>query len=165
MKTILIAALTADGFIGRDADHTADWTGAADKREFVRLTKEAGTMIMGARTFATIGRALPGRRTIVYTHRPETIMAEGVEITSEPPAELLKRLEHEGATGVAICGGTQIYTMFMQANLVDELYLMTISVLFGNGVPLFTAPLNQTLTLLETRRLDERSLMQHYQVK
>jgi dihydrofolate reductase len=83
MKVVLIAALSADGFIGRHSTHTADWTGTADKRLFVRVTKALGTMVMGASTFATIGRALPGRRTIVYTHHPERVTAAGVETTAQ----------------------------------------------------------------------------------
>ena len=111
MNVFIIAAITVDGFIGRDANHLADWTSPEDKKLFVKLTKQAGIIVMGSRTFATIGRALPGRRTIVYTSHPESITAEGVEATSEAPADLLARLEREGATGVAICGGASIYRL------------------------------------------------------
>jgi dihydrofolate reductase len=58
MKTVIVAAITADGFIGRTSDHLADWTGKADKKLFVQVTKEAGAMVMGSRTFATIGGPL-----------------------------------------------------------------------------------------------------------
>jgi dihydrofolate reductase len=165
MKTFLIAAITADGFIGRDSGHTADWTGGEDKKVFVRLTKEAGTMVMGSNTFATIGRALPGRRTIVYTSKPENITAENVETTSEDPATLLTRLEREGAHAVAICGGAAIYNLFMQASLVDELYLTISPLLFGQGLPLFTGPLNAPLELLESTPLADGSVLLHYVVK
>jgi dihydrofolate reductase len=61
MKVFVIAALSADGFIAQAEDHVADWTGTEDKKLFVQLTKEAGIMVMGSKTLATIGRALPGR--------------------------------------------------------------------------------------------------------
>src|SRR5262245_4335105 len=131
MKVFMIAAITADGFIGRSSGHSADWTGGADKKLFVGLTKEAGVMVMGSRTFATIGRALPGRRNIVYTSQPDKIQAGGVETTSEAPAELIKRLEGEGAAGLAVCGGATIYDLFIRAGVVDELYLTVVPVLFG----------------------------------
>jgi dihydrofolate reductase len=162
MKTILIAAITADGFIGRTSGHSADWTGSADKKLFVRVTKEMGTIVMGARTFETIGRALPGRRNIIYTHHPEAITAEGVETTNESPTNLLRRLKSEGTTGVAICGGAQIYTLFMQAGLIDELYLTNVAVLFGTGVKLFSNALDAQLKLLDTQPLDDRAVMLHY---
>jgi dihydrofolate reductase len=164
MKTVLVAAVTADGFIGRDASHLADWTGKADKKLFVDVTKEAGIMVMGSRTFATIGRALPGRRTIVYTSNPQAITADGVETTSEAPATLAKRLEQQGAHGLAICGGASIYQQFMAAGIVDELYLTVAPLLFGTGVPLFSGELHAQLQLLDTRQLDENTMLLHYKV-
>nr|AIA18278.1 Dihydrofolate reductase [uncultured bacterium] len=162
MKTFIIAAITADGFIGRTSSHHADWTGKADKKLFVEKTKEAGVMVMGSRTFATIGRALPGRRTIVYTSKPETITVDGVEATNEPPAQLISRLANEGASGVAICGGATIYSLFMEAGLVDELYLTVIPTVFGQGVPLFANPVEQHLELLENRDLGDGAILLHY---
>lgn len=164
MKTVLVAAMTADGFIGRDPNHLADWTGKADKKLFVTVTKEAGVMVMGSRTFATIGRALPGRRTVVYTSKPETITAEGVETTGEEPAELVKRLEKQGATGLAVVGGASIYRQFMAAGVVNELYITVAPLLFGSGVPLFGGELHARLELLETRTLDENTVLLHYKV-
>jgi dihydrofolate reductase len=165
VKTFIIAALTADGFIGRDSGHLADWTGKADKVLFTQLTKEAGVMVMGSRTFETIGRALPGRRTIVYTNRPESITVEGVETTNEDPAKLIARLRADGVNGVAICGGASIYSLFMNAGVVDELYVSYVSKLFGTGVPLFSDELNVDLDLQEIKQLDEQTVLLHYGVK
>ena len=67
MKVIVLMALTLDGRIGKSRDHFPDWTGKADKRLFVTLTKRAGALIMGSRTFDTIGTPLPGRKNIVMT--------------------------------------------------------------------------------------------------
>jgi dihydrofolate reductase len=164
MKTVLIAAVTADGFIGRSADHLADWTGKADKKLFVEVTKELGVMVMGSRTFETIGRALPGRRTIVYTSHPENITAEGVETTAEAPAEFVARLAREGANGLAVVGGASIYGQFMGAGVVDELYLTVAPLLFGTGIPLFSMALDRKLELIKTSNLDENTVLLHYQV-
>jgi dihydrofolate reductase len=164
MKVFIIAALTADGFIGRDAGHLADWTSPEDKKLFVSLTKQAGTMVMGARTFATIGKALPGRKTIVYTSKPEAFSVEGVEATNEAPEVLLRRLAGEGIEQVAICGGASIYGLFMRAGLVDELYLTIEPVLFGAGITLFDAPTQTKLHLLESRPLNDNTVLLHYAV-
>lgn len=164
MNIILVAALSADGFIAKSSTHGADWTGSADKKIFVKLTKAMGTMIMGRTTFDTIGRVLPGRRTIVYTSRPETIDVEGIDTTNDAPATLLHRLKAEGTPGVAICGGAQIYTQFMQTGLVQDLYLTYIPVLFGKGVTLFTESLDTRLTLIDTEPLSDGALLHHYRV-
>lgn len=164
MKVFIIAALTADGFIGRTADHLADWTAPEDKKLFVRLTKEAGAMVFGSHTFATIGRALPGRRNIVLTSKPEVITAEGVETSAEPAAELVRRLHQEGAAGLAVCGGASVYTQFMKAGVVDEIYLTVEPVVFGTGIPLFTEPLEASLRLLANEKLNDHTILLHYSV-
>lgn len=164
-KTVLIAAITVDGFIGRTADHLADWTGGADKKLFVEVTKAAGIMVMGSKTFATIGRALPGRKTIVYTSRPEAISVEGVETTGETPQALVDRLKQEGAAGLAVCGGASIYGQFMAAGVVDELYITVAPQLFGAGIPLFGKELGIKLELIEYRLLDENTILLHYRTK
>nr|AIA16201.1 Dihydrofolate reductase [uncultured bacterium] len=163
MKVFIVAALTADGFIARNTTELADWTGTEDKKLFVELTKRAGVMVMGRTTFETIGRALPGRKTIVYSHRPLDI--PDVEVTDEAPVDLLRRLEQDGHQEVAICGGAAVYTQFMEAGLVDELYLTMIPCLFGGGVRLFNASLESKLHLLDTRRLSDDVIMLQYEVE
>jgi dihydrofolate reductase len=165
MKVFIIVAITADGYIARNSTELADWTSSVDKKLFVKLTKEAGVMVMGATTLATIGRALPGRRTIVYTLDPANITIEGVEPTSEDPKALIERLENEGVKAVAICGGRSIYTQFMQSGVVDELYLTVEPTFFGTGVSLFSQPLATQLQLLEHVALSPDVILLHYAVK
>lgn len=166
MKVFIIAAVTTDGFIARDSDHMADWTEKEDKQLYVRLTKESGVMVMGARTFDTIGRALPGRKTIVYTSRPEAYQdIENVEATTESPAELIKRLRDEGYESIAICGGNQIYTAFMQAGVVTDLYITVAPVLFGTGIQLFKETLDSKLLLNSLEKLGTNSIAAHYSVE
>jgi dihydrofolate reductase len=163
MKVILIAAVSADGFIARSTHELADWTGTEDKKFFTEITKRAGVMVMGRTTFETIGRALPGRKTIVYSHRPLAI--EGVEVTNESPSDLLQRLEAAGHDAVTICGGSAVYTQFMQAKLITELYLTIVPCVFGTGIGLFDRALEAQLRLLETRMLSDNVITLHYEVQ
>jgi len=162
MRVFLIAALTADGFIGRDSHHFADWTSKEDKKQFMSLTKEAGVVVMGLNTYNTMGRPLPHRRNLVYG--PQPIDHEGVEVVTESPADLLKRLESEGHHTVAICGGQTIYDMFLQAGLVSELYLTVEPTMFGTGISLSRSPLAATLKLKEVTKLNKDTIMLHYEV-
>lgn len=159
MNTFIIAAMTADGFIARNAHHRADWTSKEDKAFFVERTKQAGVVIMGSNTFETFGKPLKNRLHIVYSKNKKY---EGVETTSLPPAELLKQLEGRGYTEAAICGGATIYTMFMKAGLVDMLYLTIEPLLFGSGIPLFTEPLDVNLQLASSRTLADNVILLEY---
>ena len=67
MKLTLIVALAENRVIGRDG--ALPWHLPDDLRRFKSLTM-GRPMLMGRRTFDSIGRALPGRRSLVLTHRP-----------------------------------------------------------------------------------------------
>jgi dihydrofolate reductase len=163
MNVFLIAAITIDGFIGRDANHAATWTSTADKQLFVELTKRAGVMVMGRKTYDTIGRALPERHTIVYS-RQKLDLTERVTQTDVAPDALVEQLEKQGYSEVAICGGQAIYSLFLAAGLIDELYLTIEPQLFGQGISLFDKSMDVTLELLDSRELAPSVMLCHYKV-
>lgn len=163
MKIILIAALSADGFIGKTANHLADWTSKEDKKLFVELTKKAGVVVMGRNTYETIGRALPGRLNVVYTSKP--LDNPEVRTTQEPPSELINRLAKEGYREIAVCGGQAVYEMFLVDNLVDELYITIEPVLFGSGISISKNFIDNQLELIESKKLNDDTLNLHYKVR
>ena len=159
MKTFLIAALSADGFIAKDSGHLADWTSKEDKKFFMETTKKAGVIIMGQNTYETIGKPLPDRLNIVYSYDKEY---EGVEVTQKNPKELLLDLEKRGYKEVAITGGSQIYTMFMEQGLIDKLYLSVEPVIFGKGMTLFNKELDIKLELISSQKLGSQTTLFEY---
>ena len=166
MNCFIIAALSADGYIARDssAPSTA-WTGKADKKRFVEISKRAGVVVMGQNTWKTFGgRALKDRLNIVYSPERLADMPEGTETTTKSPSELLTELESRGFKEVAICGGSTIYTMFMKSGLVERLYLTVEPVVFGDGVRLFKEPLDFKFKLDELVKTDNGTLLLDYSV-
>lgn len=162
MIVTLIAAVSADGKIAQNAGQSSlDWTSKEDTQFFVSKTKEIGTVVMGRKTFETIGKPLKDRRTIVMS---SAVGMDDVEWTSESPADLVARLEREGVTRIALCGGAAIYDAFLSAGLVDELFLTVEPVLFGGGVPLFANGTRINLKLLDTTKLGESAVLLHYHV-
>lgn len=63
-RIVLVVARARNGAIGRD--NTLPWHLPEDLQHF-KATTMGGTLVMGRRTFDSIGRPLPGRRTIVLT--------------------------------------------------------------------------------------------------
>ncbi|NCN06930.1 MAG: dihydrofolate reductase [Candidatus Pacebacteria bacterium] len=166
MHVFLIAALSADGFIAKTVDQISTrWTSKEDAAFFAQKTKEAGVVVMGRTTFETIGRPLPDRKTFVYTTRELLgFPPELVEATQLPPAELLAKLEAEGYTQVAICGGSQVYTKWMQSGLIDKIYLTIEPVFFGTGIRLFTEEITNTIRLKERHLLSDQTTVLEYEV-
>ncbi len=149
IKVFIIAAMSADGFIAKDSQHSPMyWSSKVDKKRFVELTKRAGVVVMGSSTYKTIGQPLKERVNIVYS-KNQTF--EGVQMTQDSPIELIQKLEEKGHKEVAICGGTHIYTMFMKSGLVDTLYLTIEPVFFGKGMNLFNEDLHYSLKLISSQ--------------
>lgn len=163
MLTFIIAALTADGFIARDVGQVStDWTSKEDKKFFSERTKQAGVVVFGYNTYKTIGKPLRDRFNVVYSNKEEDI--PGVEITQKEPKELIADLEARGYKEVAICGGATIYTMFMEAGVVDKLYLTIEPVIFGSGIKLFNKEVNAKLKLIAMRKTDGGTVFLEYDV-
>lgn len=163
-KAFIIAAVSADGFIAKDPDHLATWTSKEDKKRFVELTKKSGVIIMGSTTYKTIGRPLKDRLNIVYSNKGNIPNSEGVEVTNLEPAELLKSLHARGYKEVAICGGSQIYTKFLEAKLVDRIFLTIEPIIFGQGMSLFTKQLEYKLETISSHTTELGSIMNEYKI-
>ncbi len=165
MKVILVMAMSLDGKIARDSNHPADWTGKDDKKKFVEITKRAGAMIMGSKTFDTIGRALPGRKNIVMTRNKARKSDGNLIFTDKAPDLLLKELAQEGFQEVALIGGSIVNTLFARANLIDEVYVTVVPIFFGRGLSLFDCVMDNPLELLGTQIISDQSLVLRYRVK
>jgi dihydrofolate reductase len=165
LKTILLIAQTLDGKIAKDSDHFPDWTGRADKRLFVEITKAAGALIMGSKTFDTIGKPLPGRKNIVMTRDPRRISTwDNLVYTSLQPQDLLAQLASEGYREVVLAGGTRINSLFVRAGLIDELIVTVTPMIFGTGIGLFEEGIEVDLVLTDLRRLDDARVCLHYRI-
>lgn len=113
-KISLIAAMANNRVIGKDND--MPWHLPADLQHFKKMTL-AKPVIMGRRTFESIGRPLPGRQNIVIT-RNSSWSQEGVDVVSSPE-QALKLVSD--AEEVMIIGGGNIYQQFLSQ--ADRLYL------------------------------------------
>ncbi len=100
-RLILVAALGANRAIGVDGG--MPWHLPEDLAHFKALTM-GGTLVMGRRTWDSIGRALPGRTTIVVTGDP-TWAAPGALVVHS----VAEALAVAGGGAVFIAGGGEIY--------------------------------------------------------
>lgn len=166
MKVILLMAVTADGMIARDSMELIDWTGKADKKYFVDMTRQAGVMIMGSKTFDTIGKVLPGRKNIVMT-RDRTRHSQNTDLifTDQGPGQIVKDLETQGFKRAALIGGSVVNTVFMNENLIDEIHVTVVPRLFGRGLALFDQSLDVALELMDTCQLEDGFVLLKYKVK
>jgi dihydrofolate reductase len=165
MNVILLMAVTADGKIARHADHFPDWTGTADKRYFARRSKAAGVVIMGSRTYDTIGVPLPGRLNVVLTRNASRRSdREDLWYTDAPPGEIVARLSEKGFTEAVLAGGAMVNTLFARAGLIHQVILTVSPCLFGEGLSLFTEAVDMSLELRDVTHLDDACVKLSYGV-
>lgn len=165
MKVTVMMAVTVDGRIGKDSDHLADWSEKADKSLFRQVTKDAGVLVMGSKTFDTIGRPLPGRKNIILTRKKDRLSDhEDLIFTDTPPKKLIIELEEQGFSHIVVGGGAAVNSLFFRAGLVDELIITISPVIFGKGLSLFEEDIEMNLELKECERLGDNSLKLRYRV-
>ena len=114
MSVSLIAAVARNGAIG--ADGGLPWRLSSDLKRFKALTM-GKPLVMGRKTFDSVGRPLPGRRVIVVT-RDAGWTRPGVETANSLEAALALAA---GADEIMVGGGGEIYAQALP--LAARLYL------------------------------------------
>ena len=129
LKVIAIMARADNGTIGRDGG--LPWRISADLKRFKMLTMDA-PMIMGRKTFDSLGRLLPGRRHIVLT-RDRGWRAEGAEVAHD----VNEALDLVPNTTVSVIGGTEVFSAMLPHTTRIELTEVHAEVPGDTSVPPF----------------------------
>jgi len=165
MKTILLMATTADGKIGKHSSHLVDWTGKEDKQLFIKLTKDAGVIIMGSNTYDTLKGPLPNRKNIVMTKNSSRLKYEkNLIFTDKPPKILLNELKAQGYEKAVLIGGSQINALFLKNKLINEIYMTIVPRLFGTGLSMFSEETDTQLDLISTHQMPNGHILLKYSV-
>lgn len=110
-EIVLIAAMAQNGVIGRN--NTLPWRLKGDLAHFKAMTY-GHPVLMGRKTWESLGRPLPGRRNLVVTRDPSYV-AQGAEVFSSPQ-EALQTLD---AARVFVIGGAELYRQLLdRANVL-----------------------------------------------
>lgn len=112
----LIAAMTKDGIIGKG--NNLPWRLPDELKNFKRLTLDQ-TVIMGRRTFESIGKPLPRRHNIVLS-TPDLVLPEELGIVCQT-LEQAVQAAHAYGKDIFIIGGAYTYAQFLP--LVDQLII------------------------------------------
>jgi dihydrofolate reductase len=106
MRISIIAAVAENGVIGRDG--RLPWHLSDDLRRFKQLTMRH-TIVMGRRTWESVGRPLAGRRMIVVSRRADYQTKAASVLLASSLGDALKTAESSGDTEVFIMGGAELY--------------------------------------------------------
>lgn len=128
----IIGAIGKNNEIGKS--NALLWDLPADMRHF-RETTKGHTVIMGQKTFESIGRPLPNRRNIILT-KDTNFNSDGIEIvySIEELMELLEKTSNKDEE-CFIIGGGQIYRLFLDK--ADKLYITHVDESFPDADTFF----------------------------
>jgi dihydrofolate reductase len=137
-RIVLVAAMDKNRAIGRGG--ALPWHLPDDLKRFKRLTL-GKTVLMGRKTFQSIGRPLPGRRNLVLT-RDASFRPEGVELVHSVQDAL--KLNSE----IMVIGGGEVYALTLP--LATQMHLTLVDTAIWDADAFF--PDWSSLEWCETRR-------------
>jgi dihydrofolate reductase len=108
MMISMVAAIGKNRQLGKD--NQLLWHISEDLKNFKRLTLER-PIVMGRKTFESIGKPLPKRVNIILT-RDENFRAENCEVFHDKET-LLQWCQNQSFSEVVIIGGSEIYKLFL----------------------------------------------------
>lgn len=129
LKIVAILARADNGTIGRDG--ALPWHIPADLKRFKALTS-GRPMVMGRKTFDSLGRLLPGRRHIVLTRNREW-RAEGAEVAHD----VKEAFDLAGNSDFSVIGGTEVFRLMLPHTTRVELTEVHAEVAGDTFVPPF----------------------------
>ena len=116
IEIVLVVAMARNRVIGRG--NRLPWHLPGDLRHFKALTL-GKPVIMGRKTFASIGRPLPKRTNIVLSRTAESVGA-GVLTAHDPEEAMTLAKVHAEDGEIMVIGGAQIYAcLFPQADRIE----------------------------------------------
>ena len=123
----LVVGMSSDGYIDQTA--TSNWNSPEDWKHFLEMRDWADSIVMGRKTYeVNQGKRTidPDKPRIVMTHQPEEFAHEaqpGLEFSGGTPAQILDELMKRGKNRTMIAGGVAVYSAFLDAGLIDEMFI------------------------------------------
>lgn len=119
MKTAMMVAMAENGVIGNN--NQLPWHLPEDLKYFKQTTM-GKPVIMGRKTFDSIGKALPGRLNIVVSRNAGLTLPEGVVLAASVEQAIdVAKAQRPDAEEIVVMGGEQIYKQAFA--LADKLYI------------------------------------------
>jgi dihydrofolate reductase len=148
-------AMSLDGFIAGPHGE-ADWIVMDPEIDFDAIASEYDTLLMGRRTFDSMGGAggggpFGGMTIVVASRTLQPGDRPGVTIAGAPIGESVAALKQQPGRDIWLFGGGELCRDLLELRLVDTIEVAVIPVILGDGVRLVTPPARATLALTEHR--------------
>ncbi|MBB1138156.1 dihydrofolate reductase family protein [Myroides sp. WP-1] len=166
MKVTLIANISANGKV-----LLTNNTNYHEPREallfFIQYANQIGNIIIGRKTYDVLER-IPGSTKKVFPNAEVVMVSESIPSINDlkvvnSAAKAMKYLKDKGFKEILVGGGTAVYNLFLDQELVTDLIFNYIPILVGNGGILGESEnLSTVFSVKEKKMLTSEILQVHY---
>jgi dihydrofolate reductase len=172
-KVILGCGVTLDGYIAR-LDGSVDYLFMTKEgmKQMAKFYKTIDTIVFGRKTLEATqrmaangdGEAPKGPwKTYVFSRTLPSGERDGLTFVKESPAAFMRKLRKKPGKHICHMGGGELARSFLQADLVDELWLGVIPILLGEGIPMFPSGFPQRdFKLVECKTFSQSQISLRY---
>lgn len=165
MKISLVADISANGQLLL-TDNPSHPVLKAGVDFYMQKVTEAGNLIIGSKTleafqqhFGEIQQIFPGIEVVVLSRTGNDTQVYKV---ADSPEEAVKYLQEKGFDEIVVGGGVQVYNLFLNGNMLTDIYFNYVPVIVGDGGILGTATgLLTSFKQVEHKLLDEGIVQLH----
>ena len=136
-KVILGVAVSLDGFIeGPNGEY--DWCPPPSKEEMDKFLDNIDVVFFGRKSYELFGTAdYADKTSYVFSNTLKSVKGRNAYLLGGDIVSAVKRIKAEEGKSIWLWGGASLTTTFMNAGLIDELWLGLVPVVLGEGKPLF----------------------------
>ena len=168
MKTIVLMAISVDGFVAGAHDDTS-FVSSTEWGAYFSLAKNCDAIIIGRKTYDVTSKKefVSGVSYFVITHRaPQTKKVPNAVFWHGSAKLLIQELRESGAKKILVAGGGQTNSLFLNEKLVDEIIVDVEGNLLEQGTKLFSRLVRKVdLKLLRVKKMGKNTVRLHYTVK
>lgn len=128
-------------------------------------------VLMGRKTYEVglkegITNPYPTLDQYVFSRTLQESPDKQVRLVKEGAIQTVKSLKQETGKAIWLCGGSNLASILLQANLIDKLIVKLNPVVFGSGIPLFSESIKHTvLKLTDSKIYKSGHILLSYQVE
>jgi dihydrofolate reductase len=170
MKITIYIATSANGFIS-NSRNVPDWLSPEYGQGFFERCQKTKAVIMGRKTYDILAPdhlplKVDGATVVLTSHTDIAPANPTVAFTSARPDDIVAMLEQKGFTEAVIVGGTSTMSQFINAGLVNDIFMVVEPILFGGKAqPLVeNVARDVKLRLVDSTRLNDDTVQLHYQI-
>lgn len=167
-KVILFIASSLDGFIAR-TDGSIDWLFTGSDYGYNQFYDSIDTVLVGRKTFDQVlefsKSPFEKKKCFVFTRRTNLENTQDMQFVNNV-IEIVTQLIRSPGKDIWLVGGSEIISVLLNSDMINEIILSIHPIILGSGIPLFrdTRKLS-CLRFMNSKTFDSGLVQLHYELR